>query len=76
MVWAVNRATNFPIATDIEAEGNSERQRGGIQALFDGEIVSSGSESDKLDAIEDDEGDFELNVCWKDILFKLHIVSV
>ena len=33
-------------------------------------------ESDILDAIEDDEGDFELNVCWKDILFKLHIVSV
>ena len=30
----------------------------------------------KLDAIEDGEGDFELNVCWKNNLFKLHIVSV
>ena len=24
VIWAVNRATNFPIDTDIEAEENSE----------------------------------------------------
>ena len=34
-----------------------ERQEEDLQAFFDGEIDSSDSESDKLDAIEDDEGD-------------------
>ena len=61
-MWAVNRAANFPVDTDIEAEENSksesaQRQDKGLQALFDGEIDSSDSDSDKLDAIGDEEGD-------------------
>ena len=45
-----------------KAEENSksesaERQEEGLQALFDGEIDSSDSDSDKLDAIGDEEGD-------------------
>ena len=62
--------------TGFSPNWSEERQEEDLQAFFDGEIVNSGSESDKQDAIDDDEGDFELNVCWKDISFKLHIVSV
>ena len=61
-VWPVHRVVNFLMDTDIEAEENSEsesteRQEEGLQVLFDGKIDSSDSESDKLDAIEDNEGD-------------------
>ena len=52
-VWAVNRATNFPVDTDTDIEGmvnseseSAERQEEGPQILFDGEIDSSDSESD------------------------------
>ena len=33
------------------------------------ETASSDSESDKLDAIEEDKGDLYKNVCWINVLF-------
>jgi len=51
----ISLVVNFLLDTGIEAE-QGKRQEEGLQVLFDGEIDY---ESDKLDAIEDDEGNLK-----------------